>query len=224
MSSLTPVGKFALASAQIYRGVSAPVGHGAVQATCGWPNAGGTLRGHGPPVAIRTSRPAPRVVYRGHRFTLSSAWNATLSAWAHSLLGASAYAPSDGSLPPATAGVRAGSTGGGSPQIRVHAGRCVRVVSERNTTRACSNCGSGRGPSGLDGLLVRPWLCGECGVTHDRDVNAARNILAAGRCCPSVFFAFSPAAEPGITSMRGKDQRAVGGGMNTRAHGEAFDH
>ena len=67
-----------------------------------------------------------------------------------------------------------------------YAGRCVRIVNERNTTRACSNCGSLTGPAGLDKLFVRQWLCTECGVTHDRDVNAARNILAAGRCCPSV--------------------------------------
>ena len=30
-------------------------------------------------------------------------------------------------------------------------------------------------------LGVRLWTCAECGVIHDRDVNAARNILAAGR-------------------------------------------
>ncbi|WP_425426793.1 zinc ribbon domain-containing protein [Thiothrix lacustris] len=29
-------------------------------------------------------------------------------------------------------------------------------------------------------LDVRSWKCPECGATHDRDVNAARNILAAG--------------------------------------------
>jgi putative transposase len=28
-------------------------------------------------------------------------------------------------------------------------------------------------------LRMRVWTCG-CGTTHDRDVNAARNILAAG--------------------------------------------
>jgi IS605 OrfB family transposase len=61
------------------------------------------------------------------------------------------------------------------------AGRCVLMVSERNTTRACSSCGSLTGPTGLDMLAVRTWTCCECGVTHDRDVNAARNILSAGR-------------------------------------------
>ncbi|MBO0786665.1 MAG: transposase, partial [Actinobacteria bacterium] len=30
-------------------------------------------------------------------------------------------------------------------------------------------------------LSVRTWTCVACGTRHDRDVNAARNILAAGR-------------------------------------------
>jgi hypothetical protein len=66
------------------------------------------------------------------------------------------------------------------------AGRSVIIVNERNTTRACSSCRSLTGPSGLDMLVVRSWICSECGVTHDRDVNAAKNVLFAGRSSPSV--------------------------------------
>jgi putative transposase len=66
------------------------------------------------------------------------------------------------------------------------AGRCVIIVSEKNTTRACSNCRALTGPKGLDMLDVRTWVCGECGVTHDRDVNAAKNIRFAARCSPSM--------------------------------------
>jgi putative transposase len=66
------------------------------------------------------------------------------------------------------------------------AGRCVTIVSEKNTTRACSSCKALTGPAGLDMLVVRTWRCRECGDTHDRDVNAARNILSAGRCPLSV--------------------------------------
>ncbi len=66
------------------------------------------------------------------------------------------------------------------------AGRCVRIINERNTTRACSSCKALTGPAGLDMLSVRRWMCVSCGDTHDRDVNAARNILFAGRSSPSV--------------------------------------
>jgi IS605 OrfB family transposase len=66
------------------------------------------------------------------------------------------------------------------------AGRSVFIVSERYTTRACSSCGSLSGPTGLDMLDVRVWMCSGCGDTHDRDVNAAKNILSAGRCPPFI--------------------------------------
>jgi putative transposase len=61
-----------------------------------------------------------------------------------------------------------------------HAGRSVEVVSERNTTRACSFCGALLGPKGKAMLVVRHWDCSVCGAEHDRDQNAARNILFVG--------------------------------------------
>lgn len=56
-------------------------------------------------------------------------------------------------------------------------------VDEKFTTQTCSCCGAlphGR-PKGIAGLRLREWDCSECGTSHDRDVNAARNILALGR-------------------------------------------
>lgn len=55
------------------------------------------------------------------------------------------------------------------------------AVPSRHTTRACSACGSLSGPTGFAGLSVREWTCGECGITHERDVNAACNTLLLGR-------------------------------------------
>jgi putative transposase len=66
------------------------------------------------------------------------------------------------------------------------AGRSVRIVNQSNTTRVCSTCKALTGPSDHHMLAVRVWMCSECGDIHDRDVNAARNILSAGRCPPSV--------------------------------------
>ena len=45
------------------------------------------------------------------------------------------------------------------------------------SSKRCSDCGytAEKMP-----LSVRQWTCPNCGANHDRDVNAARNILAAG--------------------------------------------
>jgi len=48
------------------------------------------------------------------------------------------------------------------------------------STKTCSACGCRSGPTGLSGLAVRQWTCEACGVSHDRDVNAAMNTLTAG--------------------------------------------
>ena len=63
-----------------------------------------------------------------------------------------------------------------------HAGVVFEVVNEAYTTQACSGCGciSDSSPKGRAGLGIREWTCNECGDTHDRDVNAAMNILAVG--------------------------------------------
>ncbi|HEY8095874.1 MAG TPA: transposase [Methylobacter sp.] len=56
------------------------------------------------------------------------------------------------------------------------------VVDEKYTTQTCSCCGSisDSSPKGRAGLRIREWTCARCGTLHDRDINAARNILAAG--------------------------------------------
>ncbi|MFW9622282.1 MAG: zinc ribbon domain-containing protein [Macromonas sp.] len=55
-------------------------------------------------------------------------------------------------------------------------------VNEAYTTQTCSCCGviPASSPKGRAGLRIREWTCSECGAVNDRDVNAARNILAAG--------------------------------------------
>ena len=55
-------------------------------------------------------------------------------------------------------------------------------VDEAYTTQACSCCGtlSQSSPKGRAGLGIREWTCVDCGAVHDRDINAARNILALG--------------------------------------------
>jgi IS605 OrfB family transposase len=60
-------------------------------------------------------------------------------------------------------------------------GMVCKIVSEKFSTVTCSSCSKKTGPSGLSGLGVRHWECSECGVSHDRDVNASRNILLSAQ-------------------------------------------
>ena len=56
------------------------------------------------------------------------------------------------------------------------------VVDEMWTTQTCSVCGAipPESPKGTEGLGIREWTCSCCGTVHDRDINAAKNILAVG--------------------------------------------
>ena len=60
-----------------------------------------------------------------------------------------------------------------------HSGKYYEV-SENSSTVTCSACHKKTGPSGLSDLGVREWICSECHAPHDRDVNAALNILRFG--------------------------------------------
>lgn len=62
----------------------------------------------------------------------------------------------------------------------MHGARFVEA-NERHSTQSCSVCAARGGPSGPKGLRVRAWVCDGCGTLHDRDTNAARNILRSGR-------------------------------------------
>ena len=57
-------------------------------------------------------------------------------------------------------------------------GRRIVAVDPKNTSRVCSVCG--QKSDAVKSLSVRRWKCAHCGTEHDRDGNAAKNILARG--------------------------------------------
>jgi putative transposase len=61
-----------------------------------------------------------------------------------------------------------------------HAGVWFAEVDEAFSTQTCSVCDSRTGPKGRKDLGIRGRRCTVCEAVHDRDVNAAHNILAAG--------------------------------------------
>jgi len=89
------------------------------------------------------------------------------------------------------------------------AGRTFQIVNERNSSRTCSNCDALTGPQGVNGLRVRRWTCAACGVSHDREVNAARNHLRRAELPASVrkrVIVLAGSAEPSIPLAQGRTE------------------
>ena len=73
----------------------------------------------------------------------------------------------------------------------------VKVPFDYPSSQLCSNCGYKN--STVKDLRIRKWVCPECGSIHDRDINAANNILrkgieilTKGRNCPDSLFMLDP--------------------------------
>ncbi len=63
-------------------------------------------------------------------------------------------------------------------------GAVVQEVNESFSSVTGSACLKRTGPSGRSALGVKEWCCTHGGVVHDRDINAAPNLLRLGRQTP----------------------------------------
>jgi putative transposase len=78
------------------------------------------------------------------------------------------------------------------------------------SSKLCGTCGTVTAKMPLN---VRAWRC-DCGAVHDRDVNAARNILAAGLAVSACGDGVRPQRESsrtGRSSVKQETQRATAG-------------
>jgi putative transposase len=92
-----------------------------------------------------------------------------------------------------------------------HHGRTVvKVGRVFPSSQLCSSCGHRDGPKPL---AVRSWTCPACGVEHDRDLNAARNVLAEGRRITAGLAEIENACGAGV---RPRPAGAVGEEAGTR--------
>ena len=75
------------------------------------------------------------------------------------------------------------------------AGRRLAVIDRFSpSSKTCSACGHRLAHLGLG---TRTWVCPACGARHDRDHNAAKNILAAGRAVTACGGGVRPGATTG---------------------------
>jgi putative transposase len=78
----------------------------------------------------------------------------------------------------------------------------VKIDKWYPSSKRCFDCGHILDSLQLD---VREWTCPECGVVHDRDINAAKNILAAGLAVAACGEAVRPGA---VKTKPGTPQRS----------------
>jgi putative transposase len=78
----------------------------------------------------------------------------------------------------------------------------VKIDKWYPSSKRCFDCGHILDSLQLD---VRSWTCPECGVVHDRDINAAKNILAVGLAVAACGEAVRPGA---VKTKPGKPPRS----------------
>jgi putative transposase len=78
------------------------------------------------------------------------------------------------------------------------------------SSKTCSVCGHGTAALPLN---VREWHCPSCGTRHDRDINAARNISAAGLAVSACGGGVrpKPASRGGRSPVKQETQRVTAG-------------
>ena len=85
----------------------------------------------------------------------------------------------------------------------------IQIDRYESTSQTCHVCGE-KNPSTKD-LRVREWQCPHCGTTHNRDVNAAINILCIGKGGKGVSLGGSrcQTAEPRGEAASGDDFQRI---------------
>src|SRR5215467_10881645 len=78
----------------------------------------------------------------------------------------------------------------------------VKIDKWYPSSKRCFACGHILDSLSVD---VRSWTCPECGVCHDRDINAAKNVLAAGLAVAACGEAVRPGA---VKAKPGKPRRS----------------
>ena len=78
----------------------------------------------------------------------------------------------------------------------------VKIDKWYPSSKRCFDCGHILDSLQLD---IRSWTCPECGVVHDRDINAAKNVLAAGLAVAACGEAVRPGA---VKAKPGKPRRS----------------
>lgn len=76
------------------------------------------------------------------------------------------------------------------------------------SSKTCSSCGSIQSKMPLN---IREWTCPDCGSVHDRDINAAKNILAVGTTVSACGDSVRPKVhkEPAATSVKQETAKSL---------------